>query len=53
MQSLSSQLFELVAEGAVRFKIYGEYEFSAEGIRKSQEDITGRGTVGKLIVKIA
>lgn len=47
------ELFDLIAKGIVKIKLHEEYEFSAEGIRKAQEDITGRKTTGKLIVKIA
>lgn len=47
------ELFDLITKGTVKIKIHDEYEFSAEGIRKAQEDITGRKTTGKLIVKVA
>lgn len=33
--------------------VHKEYPFTAEGIQEAQRDITGRGTVGKLIVRIA
>jgi len=46
------EYFELLADG-LDVAIHAEYPFSAEGVRQSQEDITGRGTVGKLLIKIA
>jgi NADPH:quinone reductase-like Zn-dependent oxidoreductase len=49
----SDELFGLIAKGIVKIKIHEEYEFSVEGIRKAQEDITGRKTTGKLVVKVA
>lgn len=53
MDTFAGELFNLVSRGAFKVKIHGEYEFSAEGVQKAQEDITGRGTTGKLIVKVA
>lgn len=53
MESYSSELFDLLARGIVKLRVHGEYEFSEEGIKKTQMDITGRGTTGKLIVKVA
>jgi NADPH2:quinone reductase len=49
----SKELFDLIANGVVKIAIHEEYEFSVDGIRKSQEDITSRKTTGKLVVKIA
>lgn len=49
----TSELWDLVAKKVVKLQIHGDYEFSAEGIKKAQEDITGRGTTGKLLIKIA
>jgi NADPH2:quinone reductase len=43
----------LIEKGTVKVQVYDEYEFSAEGIRKSQEDITSRKTTGKLLIKVA
>ena len=49
----TGQLFELLEKGAIKLRVHKEYEFSAEGIKQSQVDITGRGTTGKLLIKIA
>lgn len=48
-----ADLFQLIEKGHVKFKIHGEYDLSAQGIRQAQEDITSRKTSGKLIVKVA
>lgn len=48
-----AELFDLIAKGIVKFKIHGEYNLSAQGIRQAQEDITSRKTSGKLIVNVA
>ena len=47
------ELLGLVGNGTVKINIFKEYPFTAEGIRQTQTDITGRSTIGKLIVKIA
>jgi NADPH:quinone reductase len=49
----SNKLFDMIASGAVKVTIHKEYAFSAEGVQQSQRDITGRATVGKLVIKIA
>ncbi|KAB5590502.1 NADPH-dependent quinone oxidoreductase [Ceratobasidium theobromae] len=49
----SSELFELVRSGKLGVAVHGEYPLSTEGIRQTQIDITGRGTSGKLLVKVA
>lgn len=46
-------LFGLMEKGVVKLKVHGEYELSKEGVRKAQEDITGRVTSGKLLIKVA
>lgn len=48
----SHELFDLLDKGIVKIAAPREYPFSEEGIRQSQEDITGRKTSGKLVVKI-
>ncbi|KAL5519525.1 ZTA1 [Sanghuangporus vaninii] len=45
--------FSLVSSGAVKFKIFKEYPFTAEGVRQAQIDITGHSTIGKLVVKVS
>lgn len=49
----SSELFSLLRIGAIKVTIHEEYPFTAEGIQRAQKDITSRGTIGKLIVKVA
>jgi len=48
----SARLFDLVARKVVVPKVYNEYPFSAEGVRRSQEDISSRGTIGKLLIRV-
>jgi len=48
-----TELFEFVAQPGYKVNIHKEYEFTAEGIQQTHKDITGRGTVGKLLVKVA
>ena len=47
------ELLSLVGNGTVKINIFKEYPFTTEGIQQTQRDITGRSTIGKLIVKIA
>ena len=47
------KLMQMIENGTVKINIHNEYPFSAEGIQQAQTDITGRSTVGKLIVKVA
>jgi hypothetical protein len=37
----------------VQFTIGKEYPFTAEGVSQSQIDISSRGTVGKLLIKVS
>ncbi|CEL53413.1 NADPH2:quinone reductase [Rhizoctonia solani AG-1 IB] len=46
------ELFDLIKNGKLDFAVHSEYPFTTEGIRQTQTDITGRGTSGKLVVKI-
>ncbi|KAG8969737.1 hypothetical protein FRC03_001082 [Tulasnella sp. 419] len=48
-----AEFFELLSKGSVKVTIFKEYPFTAEGVKQSQIDITSRGTVGKLLVKVA
>jgi NADPH2:quinone reductase len=48
----TQEYLRLVNEEDVKILIHNEYPFSAEGVRQSQIDITGRGTVGKLLISI-
>jgi NADPH2:quinone reductase len=47
-----TELFELVRSGKLHVEIYKEYPFTTKGIRQTHIDIEGRGTSGKLLVKI-
>jgi len=49
----SSELLELIKNGKLDVAVHGEYPLTTEGIRQTQTDITGRGTSGKLVVKVA
>ncbi|CAE6450069.1 unnamed protein product [Rhizoctonia solani] len=49
----SSELLELIKSGKLNIAIHAEYPFTTEGIRQTQIDITGRGTSGKLLVKVS
>lgn len=49
----SKELWDLLANKAIKLRVHGEYELSEEGVRKAQADLTGRATTGKLLVKIA
>ncbi|KAJ9138378.1 Quinone oxidoreductase [Pleurostoma richardsiae] len=46
----STELLDLVAKGSVKVTIGGEYSLSDVG--KAQDDLVGRKTIGKLVVKI-
>jgi NADPH2:quinone reductase len=45
-----NELWNLLRSETIKVKIFKEYPLSAEGVRESQKDITGRGTVGKLLL---
>ncbi|CAE7231099.1 unnamed protein product [Rhizoctonia solani] len=49
----SVELLELIKSGKLNIAIHAEYPLTTDGIRQSQVDITGRGTSGKLLVKVA
>jgi len=48
-----SELFNLIVAGTIKLNLHKIYPFTAEGVKQSQRDITGRGTTGKLVVDIA
>jgi NADPH2:quinone reductase len=52
-QSYTTELFELLKSGALKLLISHTSEFSAEGLREAHELLTGRKTVGKLVVEVA
>jgi len=47
-----AELFSLLETGAIRQIVHAEYPFTAQGVQQSQKDITSRGTIGKLLIKI-
>lgn len=47
------ELLDLIKSGKLNIAVHAEYPFTTEGVRQTHTDITGRGTSGKLIVKIA
>ncbi|CAE6458583.1 unnamed protein product [Rhizoctonia solani] len=49
----SLELLDLIKSGKLNIAVHAEYPLTTEGIRQSQIDITGRGTSGKLLVKVA
>jgi len=53
LRRYSTELFELVSKGVVQPKLHGVYPFSVEGIRRTQQELSSRGTIGKLVVKIS
>ncbi|CAE6510315.1 unnamed protein product [Rhizoctonia solani] len=49
----ANELFDLIKNGKLACAVHAEYPFSTEGMRQTHVDITGRGTSGKLVVKMA
>ncbi|EIW70223.1 hypothetical protein TREMEDRAFT_38859 [Tremella mesenterica DSM 1558] len=49
----ASKIFDLIKQGGLKFTIHKIYDFSPEGVSQSQIDIASRGTVGKLVIKVA
>jgi NADPH2:quinone reductase len=51
----TAELFKLVSDGHLRLARWKDngYPFTSEGLRQAHRDISGRGTMGKLIVQIA
>ncbi|RPD63726.1 NAD(P)-binding protein [Lentinus tigrinus ALCF2SS1-6] len=47
-----NEVWRLVANGTLKMRI-NEYPFTAEGVKASQEDMTSRKSVGKLLIKVA
>jgi len=46
-------LWKLLQDGSLKIKVFKEYPFSVEGLAQTSTDQTSRGTVGKLLVKVA
>lgn len=51
--AVGKELFGLIASGQLKINIYGEYPFTAEGVRAAQQDLVGGKTTGKLLIKVA
>ena len=49
----TTELFSLIESGAVKINIHKEYPFTADGVKQTQRDITGRSTTGKLVIKVS
>ncbi|CED83126.1 quinone oxidoreductase [Phaffia rhodozyma] len=49
----TSELFKLVDQKVVNLLVNGTYPLSAEGLRQAHADLTGRKTVGKLVIQVA
>ncbi|KAF8595834.1 NAD-P-binding protein [Ceratobasidium sp. AG-I] len=49
----SCELLALIKDGKLDIAVHAEYPLTTEGIRQTHTDLTGRGTSGKLVVKIA
>lgn len=48
----ADEYFQFLADG-LKVEIHKVYPFTADGVRQAQIDITGRGTIGKLLVNVA
>ncbi|KAG9127566.1 hypothetical protein FRC07_012196 [Ceratobasidium sp. 392] len=46
------ELYGMIQSGELHVEIFKEYPFTTEGIRQAYKDMGGRGTVGKLLIKI-
>lgn len=53
VQKYTSELWDLIAAGKLKVNIFKEYPFTEEGVRATHDDIVGRNTIGKLLVKVA
>ncbi|KAG8786111.1 hypothetical protein FRC12_016915 [Ceratobasidium sp. 428] len=49
----ASTLLNLIRDGKLDVAVHAEYPFTTEGVRQTHTDITGRGTSGKLVIKIS
>ncbi|KAG8785468.1 hypothetical protein FRC12_017537 [Ceratobasidium sp. 428] len=49
----ASTLLKLIKDGKLDIAVHAEYPFTTEGVRQTHTDITGRGTSGKLVIKIS
>ncbi|TYJ52548.1 hypothetical protein B9479_006837 [Cryptococcus floricola] len=52
-KNYTAELVEIVQKASIKFEVYKEYPFSAEGVIQAEKDIQGRGTTGKLLIKIS
>ena len=49
----ANEVFKFIHDGRFEINIHKEYPFTAEGVADSQNDLTGRSTLGKLVIKVA
>jgi NADPH2:quinone reductase len=47
------ELYDLVANGTIKVRVYQEYLFTAQGVQNAHSDLASGNTTGKLIVKVA
>lgn len=52
MEKYSAEVFDLLAKGILKPHVDSEYELTADSLRKAHEHQSGRGSSGKLILKI-
>ncbi|WVF72401.1 hypothetical protein IAT40_007216 [Kwoniella sp. CBS 6097] len=49
----TDELTDLSRKGVTKYAVHKVYEFSEEGVRQAQIDIEGRGTSGKLLIRVS
>ena len=52
-EGYTTELFKLLHDGALKLLISHTAPFTADGLREAHELLTGRKTVGKLIVEVS
>jgi hypothetical protein len=52
IQKYCTELLELVLSDNLSVSIHEAYSFTTQGIRQAYSDFEGRGTSGKLLIKI-
>ncbi|WRT66914.1 uncharacterized protein IL334_003879 [Kwoniella shivajii] len=48
----TSELIDISKKGNINYAVHKVYDFTAEDVAQAQRDISGRGTTGKLLIKI-
>nr|XP_019002340.1 NADPH2:quinone reductase [Kwoniella mangroviensis CBS 8507]OCF65801.1 NADPH2:quinone reductase [Kwoniella mangroviensis CBS 8507] len=49
----TSELIDITKKAKIHYAVHKEYGYSAEDVIQAQKDIQGRGTTGKLLIKIS